>query len=81
MNEYPYLWTWGTCGGCVYRNEINRRLCPDECRGKYPELEKYFRRRCRVVLRGAMNMWLIEFEDGVRFTASGNGLRKVKEKP
>ena len=32
--------------------------------------------RCRVLVRGAMNSALIEFEDGFRIVASRNALRR-----
>jgi hypothetical protein len=34
--------------------------------------------RCRVLVRGAMNSALVEFEDGVRYVTSRNGLRRKK---
>jgi hypothetical protein len=33
--------------------------------------------RCRVLVRGAMNSALVEFEDGARFVTSRNGLRRA----
>ena len=33
--------------------------------------------RCRVLVRGAMNSALIEFEDGFRTVTSRNGLRRA----
>jgi len=33
--------------------------------------------RCRVLVRGAMNSALIQFEDGFRVVASRNALRRV----
>jgi hypothetical protein len=44
------------------------------CGGRYPELGLRKGQLCRVVARGAKNSCLIEFEDGVRFIASRNGL-------
>jgi len=38
-----------------------------------------YKRRCRVIARGAMNSCLIEFENGQREVISRNALRKVKE--
>lgn len=37
-----------------------------------------YRKRCRIVARGALNSRLVEFEDGERHVVSGNALRKVK---
>lgn len=34
---------------------------------------------CRVVVRGAMNSCLVEFESGARLVTSRNALRKRKE--
>lgn len=37
-----------------------------------------YRKRCRIVARGALNSRLVEFEGGERHIVSGNALRKVK---
>jgi hypothetical protein len=37
-----------------------------------------YRKRCRVLARGAMNARMVEFEDGTRHIISGNALRKAK---
>jgi hypothetical protein len=34
--------------------------------------------RCRVLVRGAMNSALVEFEDGYRVVTSRNGLRRAQ---
>jgi hypothetical protein len=34
--------------------------------------------RCRVLVRGAMNSALVEFEDGYRCVTSRNGLRRAR---
>lgn len=45
---------------------------------KYPVLGKRKGHACRVIVRGAQNSALIEFEDGYRVITSRNGLRKRK---
>ena len=35
-------------------------------------------RRCRVLVRGAMNSALVEFENGQREIVSQNALRRIK---
>jgi hypothetical protein len=35
-------------------------------------------RRCRVLVRGAMNSALVEFENGQREIVSRNALRRIK---
>jgi hypothetical protein len=37
-----------------------------------------FGQRCRVIVRGALNSALVEFEDGFRVVTSRNYVRKVK---
>jgi hypothetical protein len=37
--------------------------------------------RCRVIVRGAMNSALIEFEDGEQAVVSRNALRKLNHEP
>lgn len=37
-----------------------------------------FNKRCKVIVRGAMNSCLIEFEDGFRVVTSRNALMKAK---
>lgn len=34
---------------------------------------------CRLLVRGAMNSALVEFEDGIRYVISRNALRKVNQ--
>jgi hypothetical protein len=38
-----------------------------------------FGTRCRVLVRGAMNSCLVEFEDGYRVVTSRNYVRKAAE--
>ena len=46
------------------------------CGGKYPAIGKRKGQRCTIIVRGAMNSCAVMFEDGTRFIASRNGLRK-----
>jgi len=34
---------------------------------------------CRILVRGAMNSALIEFEDGAQFVVSRNALRRIRD--
>lgn len=43
-------------------------------RTRFPER---FGQRCRVLVRGALNSALVEFEDGFRVVTSRNYLRKA----
>lgn len=43
-----------------------------------PRRAELYRRRCRVVARGAMNSVLVEFENGERVVTSRNAVRKLK---
>lgn len=45
----------------------------------YTRLPERHGQRCRVLVRGAMNGALIEFEDGFKVVSSRNYLRKIKE--
>ena len=40
-------------------------------------LVAYFGKRCRVLVRGAMNSCLVEFEDGYQVVTSRNYIRKA----
>lgn len=44
--------------------------------GKYKDL---YKKRMRVLARGAMNSALVEFENGQREIISRNAIRKVKD--
>lgn len=46
--------------------------------GNNPVRARYKGKRCRVLARGRMNSWLIEFEDGEQTCSSRRALRRIK---
>lgn len=76
MTDYPYVWHWGRCAGCVRAR--TKQGCPPACHGIRPETGRRKGMRLRVLVRGGRNSRLVEFEDGHRSIVSGHGLRKVK---
>lgn len=75
MSKFPYVFTW--------------RAYPKMCKGELTFWDAWtatwgnkramlYKRKCRVLARGAMNSALVEFESGQREVISRNAIRKVK---
>ena len=60
--DYPYVWNWNK-----WPSQPDS-WAPGNRKGQ----------RCRVLVRGAGNARMVEFEDGLIVRTSGNGLRKAK---
>jgi hypothetical protein len=76
-SEYPYIWTWDECSGCVHKRKKPRE-CPPGCSGLHPAWNGRKGKRCRVVARGAKNTGVLEFKDGYRTTVDRRGLKRAK---